>query len=170
MLLRGRPKHLPSKQSACLLRGCLNFLGMYISWCVSFHSPTLLDLPLLPSLFPPSPVPFFRFHLKLILFWYAISFWICYRDKVDVASRLFYSLQSEAQFLRLTIQEATNSLAFAYKVQDSKLSSLYVIYISYLRLHPSSFITCFDGHLVFRVHHKMYWMIWRRSFWEVLKW
>ncbi|KAM3287700.1 proteasome adapter and scaffold protein ECM29 isoform X1 [Capsicum chacoense] len=38
-----------------------------------------------------------------------------FRDKVDVASRLFYSLQSEAQFLRLTIQEATNSLAFAYK-------------------------------------------------------
>ncbi|XP_060216154.1 uncharacterized protein LOC132643671 isoform X1 [Lycium barbarum] len=38
-----------------------------------------------------------------------------FRDKVDVASRLFNALQSEAQFLRLTIQEATNSLAFAYK-------------------------------------------------------
>nr|XP_010313220.1 proteasome adapter and scaffold protein ECM29 isoform X1 [Solanum lycopersicum] len=38
-----------------------------------------------------------------------------FRDKVDVASRLFAALQSEAQFLRLTIQEATNSLAFAYK-------------------------------------------------------
>ncbi|KAJ8543860.1 hypothetical protein K7X08_025478 [Anisodus acutangulus] len=38
-----------------------------------------------------------------------------FRDKVDVASRLFDALQSESQFLRLTIQEATNSLAFAYK-------------------------------------------------------
>ncbi|XP_075078275.1 uncharacterized protein LOC107799855 isoform X1 [Nicotiana tabacum] len=38
-----------------------------------------------------------------------------FREKVDVARRLFDALQSEAQFLRLTIQEATNSLAFAYK-------------------------------------------------------
>lgn len=38
------------------------------------------------------------------------------RDKVDMAVRLFNALRSEAQFLRLIVQDATNSLAVAYKV------------------------------------------------------
>lgn len=38
------------------------------------------------------------------------------RDKIDMAIRIFSALKSEAQFLRPVIQEATISLAFAYKV------------------------------------------------------
>ncbi|VFQ85232.1 unnamed protein product [Cuscuta campestris] len=38
-----------------------------------------------------------------------------FRDKIDIAVRLFDALQYEDQFLRLNIQEATNSLAVAYK-------------------------------------------------------
>ncbi|KAG5517315.1 hypothetical protein RHGRI_037912 [Rhododendron griersonianum] len=38
-----------------------------------------------------------------------------FKDKVDMAVRLFDALKSEAQFLRLIIQDATNSLAVAYK-------------------------------------------------------
>ncbi|XP_059624994.1 uncharacterized protein LOC132268214 [Cornus florida] len=38
-----------------------------------------------------------------------------FRDKIDMAVRLFNALKLEAQFLRLTIQEATNSLAVAYR-------------------------------------------------------
>uniref|UniRef100_A0A1D1XKS2 Proteasome-associated protein ECM29 n=1 Tax=Anthurium amnicola TaxID=1678845 RepID=A0A1D1XKS2_9ARAE len=38
-----------------------------------------------------------------------------FRDKIDVALRLFNALKLEDQSLRLTIQEATNSLAVAYK-------------------------------------------------------
>lgn len=38
-----------------------------------------------------------------------------FRDKVDMAVRLFDALKVEDQSLRLTIQEATNSLAIAYK-------------------------------------------------------
>ncbi|XP_019163794.1 PREDICTED: proteasome-associated protein ECM29 homolog isoform X2 [Ipomoea nil] len=41
-----------------------------------------------------------------------------FRDKIDTAVWLFDALQSEGQFLRLTIQEATNSLAVAYKEQS----------------------------------------------------
>ena len=39
-----------------------------------------------------------------------------FRDKIDMAVRLFDALKSESQFLRLVIQEATSSLAIAYKV------------------------------------------------------
>uniref|UniRef100_A0A5B7B1H9 Proteasome-associated protein ECM29 n=1 Tax=Davidia involucrata TaxID=16924 RepID=A0A5B7B1H9_DAVIN len=38
-----------------------------------------------------------------------------FRDKTDMAVRLFDALKLEAQFLRLVIQEATNSLALAYR-------------------------------------------------------
>ncbi|KAF6155314.1 hypothetical protein GIB67_019840 [Kingdonia uniflora] len=38
-----------------------------------------------------------------------------FRDKIDIAVRLFDALKVEDQSLRLTIQEATNSLAIAYK-------------------------------------------------------
>ncbi|XP_058078401.1 uncharacterized protein LOC131226734 [Magnolia sinica] len=38
-----------------------------------------------------------------------------FRDKIDMAVRLFDALKAENQFLRLTIQEATSSLAVAYK-------------------------------------------------------
>ncbi|XP_056682996.1 uncharacterized protein [Spinacia oleracea] len=38
-----------------------------------------------------------------------------FRDKIDMAVRLFDALKSESQFLRLVIQEATSSLATAYK-------------------------------------------------------
>ncbi|XP_058196346.1 uncharacterized protein LOC131312529 isoform X1 [Rhododendron vialii] len=38
-----------------------------------------------------------------------------FKDKVDMAVRLFDALKSEAQFLQLIIQDATNSLAVAYK-------------------------------------------------------
>ncbi|PSR90112.1 Proteasome-associated protein [Actinidia chinensis var. chinensis] len=38
-----------------------------------------------------------------------------FKDKTDMAVRLFDALKSEAQFLRLIIQDATNSLAVAYR-------------------------------------------------------
>ncbi|CAL5425499.1 unnamed protein product [Camellia sinensis] len=38
-----------------------------------------------------------------------------FRDKIDIAVRLFDALRSEAQFLRLIIQDSTNSLAVAYR-------------------------------------------------------
>lgn len=38
-----------------------------------------------------------------------------FRDKVDMAARLFYALKSESQAMRLIVQEATNSLASAYE-------------------------------------------------------
>ncbi|KAK2971903.1 hypothetical protein RJ640_011684, partial [Escallonia rubra] len=38
-----------------------------------------------------------------------------FRNKIDMAARLFDALKSETQFLRLIVQEATNSLAVAYK-------------------------------------------------------
>lgn len=38
-----------------------------------------------------------------------------FRDKVDIAVRLFDALKSEAQILRFAIQEATSSLSKAYK-------------------------------------------------------
>ncbi|XP_052205851.1 uncharacterized protein LOC127810408 isoform X2 [Diospyros lotus] len=38
-----------------------------------------------------------------------------FREKIDMAIRFFNALKSEAPFLRLTIQEATNSLALAYR-------------------------------------------------------
>ncbi|KAK6925530.1 Proteasome component Ecm29 [Dillenia turbinata] len=39
-----------------------------------------------------------------------------FRDKIDMAVRLFHALKEESQFLHLVIQDATNSLAIAYKV------------------------------------------------------
>lgn len=38
-----------------------------------------------------------------------------FRDKVDMAARLFSALKSESQAIRLVVQEATNSLATAYE-------------------------------------------------------
>lgn len=38
-----------------------------------------------------------------------------FRDKVDMAARLFNALKSESQAMRLVVQEATNSLASAYE-------------------------------------------------------
>ncbi|XP_068658632.1 uncharacterized protein [Aristolochia californica] len=45
-----------------------------------------------------------------------------FRDKLDVAVRLFEALKTEDQSLRLTIQEATNSLAIAYKGASESIS------------------------------------------------
>ncbi|KAK6164025.1 hypothetical protein DH2020_000889 [Rehmannia glutinosa] len=44
-----------------------------------------------------------------------------FRDKIDVAVRLFDALKLEGQYLRLVVQEATNSLAVAYKDAPSKV-------------------------------------------------
>ncbi|XP_021734263.1 proteasome-associated protein ECM29 homolog isoform X2 [Chenopodium quinoa] len=44
-----------------------------------------------------------------------------FRDKIDMAVRLFDALKSESQFLRLVIQEATSSLASAYKGASSSI-------------------------------------------------
>ncbi|XP_073141185.1 uncharacterized protein [Henckelia pumila] len=44
-----------------------------------------------------------------------------FRDKIDVAIRLFDALKLETQNLRLIIQEATNSLAVAYQGAPSKV-------------------------------------------------
>ncbi|XP_010271892.1 PREDICTED: proteasome-associated protein ECM29 homolog isoform X2 [Nelumbo nucifera] len=44
-----------------------------------------------------------------------------FRDKIDMAVRLFDSLRVEDQLLRLTIQEATTSLAIAYKGAPSNV-------------------------------------------------
>ncbi|CAA3007764.1 proteasome-associated ECM29 homolog isoform X1 [Olea europaea subsp. europaea] len=44
-----------------------------------------------------------------------------FREKVDVAVRLFDALKFEAQYLRLIVQEATNSLAVAYMDAPSKV-------------------------------------------------
>ncbi|KAG9454895.1 hypothetical protein H6P81_007799 [Aristolochia fimbriata] len=45
-----------------------------------------------------------------------------FRDKLDVAVRLFEALKTEDQSLRLSIQEATNSLAMAYKGASESIS------------------------------------------------
>ncbi|KAL6519030.1 hypothetical protein OROHE_017454 [Orobanche hederae] len=44
-----------------------------------------------------------------------------FRDKIDVAVRLFDALKLERQHLRLIVQEATNSLAVAYKDAPTKV-------------------------------------------------
>ncbi|KAL0435305.1 UNVERIFIED_CONTAM: Proteasome adapter and scaffold protein ECM29 [Sesamum radiatum] len=44
-----------------------------------------------------------------------------FRDKIDVAVRLFEALKLEGQYLRMIVQEATNSLAVAYKDAPSKV-------------------------------------------------
>lgn len=54
----------------------------------------------------------------------AISLYL--RDKIDMAVRLFDALKAEAQSLRLVIQEATSSLAGAYKVCSGMLDRLKV--------------------------------------------
>ncbi|KAK6119824.1 hypothetical protein DH2020_046449 [Rehmannia glutinosa] len=46
---------------------------------------------------------------------------LIHRDKIDVAVRLFDALKLEGQYLRLVVQEATNSLAVAYKDAPSKV-------------------------------------------------
>lgn len=46
------------------------------------------------------------------------------RDKIDMAVRLFDALKVEAQHFRLSIQEATNSLATAYKVMPQAVGLL----------------------------------------------
>ncbi|XP_011080457.1 proteasome-associated protein ECM29 homolog [Sesamum indicum] len=44
-----------------------------------------------------------------------------FRDKIDVAVRLFDALKLEGQYLRMIVQEATNSLAVAYKDAPPKV-------------------------------------------------
>ncbi|KAL0389274.1 UNVERIFIED_CONTAM: Proteasome adapter and scaffold protein ECM29 [Sesamum calycinum] len=44
-----------------------------------------------------------------------------FRDKIDVAVRLFDALKLEGQYIRMIVQEATNSLAVAYKDAPSKV-------------------------------------------------
>lgn len=77
---------------------------------------------------------------------YSISLILCYwythRDKVDVAARLFDALKLEAQYLRLILQEATNSLAIAYKV----LYQLVYFILSLLCISISALMeTCFES-------------------------
>ncbi|KAL8170504.1 hypothetical protein V2J09_022308 [Rumex salicifolius] len=44
-----------------------------------------------------------------------------FRDKIDIAVRLFNALKSESQPLRIFVQEAANSLATAYKVAPANI-------------------------------------------------
>ncbi|CAH9134546.1 unnamed protein product [Cuscuta epithymum] len=66
-----------------------------------------------------------------------------FRDKIDIAVRLFDALQSEAQFLRLTIQEATNSLAVAYKgAQPGVLKTLESLLLKSSKVEQSEVRFC----------------------------
>jgi Proteasome stabiliser len=58
---------------------------------------------------------------------------LCYREKADMAVRLFMALRLENQSLRLAIQEAASSLATAYKV--SKLWQLRSFLIAFSLSH-----------------------------------
>lgn len=89
MLYRGRPKHFLFKLLVYLHNVCLSFLGKDFS---------LLCLHL------------FCCHLTDILFV------VTFREKTEMAVRLFDALKLETQSLRSTIQEAIISLAAAYKV------------------------------------------------------
>lgn len=92
MSLLRMSKAFPFKRLDCLHSVCLNCSGIlfYICCC-----------PLVNFLF----ANFLKYRLHL-----------CLRDKIDMAGRLFDALKVEDQSLRFTIQEATNSLAIAYKV------------------------------------------------------
>lgn len=69
-----------------------------------------------------------------------------FREKLDMAVRLFDALKMEAQFLRLVIQDATNALALAYKVN-------HFISTAFVNLH---FHFHFHGLLpCVRMHHQM---------------
>lgn len=61
-----------------------------------------------------------------------ISILPCLRDKIDMAVRLFDALKVEAQSLRFIIQEATSSLAVAYKVLHLTSSgACFVFFLQY---------------------------------------
>ncbi|XP_071911777.1 uncharacterized protein [Coffea arabica] len=66
-----------------------------------------------------------------------------FREKTDMAIRLFEALKMEAQFLRLVIQDATNSLALAYKGAPSNvLKSLESLLLIYSQLEQSEVRFC----------------------------
>nr|GMD14620.1 proteasome-associated protein ECM29 homolog isoform X1 [Ipomoea batatas] len=66
-----------------------------------------------------------------------------FRDKIDTAVWLFDALQSEGQFLRLTIQEATNSLVVAYKDAPSNvLKSLESLLLKSFKVEQSEVRFC----------------------------
>ncbi|XP_060667830.1 uncharacterized protein LOC107410333 isoform X2 [Ziziphus jujuba] len=66
-----------------------------------------------------------------------------FRDKIDMAVRLFDALKAEAQSLRLIIQEATNSLCTAYKGAPSTvLKDLETILLKYSQEEQSEVRFC----------------------------
>lgn len=77
--------------------------------------------------------------LSIFITFYDVRGRAPFREKVDVAVRLFDALKFEAQYLRLIVQEATNSLAVAYMVLC--ISSVKLIAIL-------CFDFCSDGHLL----------------------
>lgn len=95
MLLLGMPRSLLFKQLDCLHIACLNFSGIFLLKSLS--------------------VGCLCFFLDFIISLVAYSF----REKIDMAVRLFNALKLESQFVRLTVQEATNAVAVAYKVSNS---------------------------------------------------
>ena len=116
MLLLGMPRSLLFKQLDCSHIACLNFSGIFLhkSFSVGFY---------------------FGFFLDFIISLVAYSF----REKVDMAVRLFNALKLESQFVRLTVQEATNSVAVAYKVSNS---SIFFFYYLWSTASPLSFVLC----------------------------
>ncbi|KAK9169653.1 hypothetical protein Syun_001793 [Stephania yunnanensis] len=66
-----------------------------------------------------------------------------FRDKIDMAVRLFDALKVEDQILRLTIQEATTSLAVAYKgAQATVLKELETLLLDNSRAEQSEVRFC----------------------------
>lgn len=66
-----------------------------------------------------------------------------FRDKIDMAIRIFSALKSEAQFLRPVIQEATISLAFAYKgAPTTVLKDLEVLLLTNSQVEQSEVRFC----------------------------
>lgn len=56
----------------------------------------------------------------------------CFRDKIDMAVRLFTALKLEDQSLCLTILEAATSLAAAYKVISYLYGASHRAYVLFL--------------------------------------
>lgn len=69
------------------------------------------------------------------------------REKIDMAVRLFDSMKLESQSIRFTIQEATNSLSAAYKVEQPEINVPFVVREfndSFCFLDYYGFFCCFN--------------------------
>lgn len=114
MLLIGTPNLSLIKLLDCLHSGCLSFSGsiplLSFYWLEISVSSTI-------SQYIVSMV--FQYTRVLCRTFWEIIFdfdFSPFRDTTDMAVRLFDALKVESQYFRLSIQEATNSLATAYKV------------------------------------------------------